>query len=411
MRVRAMQLVDYWVGVPLCWVLSILRPLFDIITLKKKKLPIQNILFIELSEMGSAFIAYSMLQQARNKYPNAKLYFLIFKKNRESCEILKIIPKEQIIDIEDTGFIKFCISTLKTLFKIWSLRIDTVIDMELFSRATAIITFMTFADRRIGFHRYTNEGLYRGKLLTHEVPYNSHQHIALNFLTLLAALESNLNEVPLVKEDLKEQLLPMPVIPAEQDENLLVEQLLHEQGHDHSSGTKIILINPDPGEALPIRGWPLDRFVVATQTLLKEDPLAIAVIIGLGRSSVFAKEFVDNIEAGRCIDLTGKTPRLSTVLALMHKSELLITNDSGPAHLASLANLATVVLFGPETPALYGPLHSNCRVIYAGLSCSPCLSALNHRHTLCKVNKCLQVISVDRVLADARLLLRGVNNQ
>jgi len=63
--------------------------------------------------------------------------------------------------------------------------------------------------------------------------------------------------------------------------------------------------------------------------------------------------------------------------------------------------LRTFVLFGPETPALYGSL-GNSTPLYAGLACSPCVSATNHRKTPCRDNVCLQAISVETVLAQLR---------
>jgi ADP-heptose:LPS heptosyltransferase len=56
---------------------------------------------------------------------------------------------------------------------------------------------------------------------------------------------------------------------------------------------------------------------------------------------------------------------------------MMLTNDSGPAHFAALAQLKTWVLFGPETPTLYGALDPNAEFIYKGLACSPCVSAAN----------------------------------
>ena len=77
----------------------------------------------------------------------------------------------------------------------------------------------------------------------------------------------------------------------------------------------------------------------------------------------------------------------------------MVTNDSGPAHIAAAANLQTIVLFGPETPKLYGPL-GTARVLYAGLACSPCATAYNHRKTACTDNVCMQAISVDTVYSE-----------
>jgi len=76
----------------------------------------------------------------------------------------------------------------------------------------------------------------------------------------------------------------------------------------------------------------------------------------------------------------------------------MVSNDSGPAHFAAASGLPTIVLFGPETPRLYQPL-GRSRAICAGLACSPCVSAHNHRKTGCTDNVCMQAIGVEEVYA------------
>jgi ADP-heptose:LPS heptosyltransferase len=84
----------------------------------------------------------------------------------------------------------------------------------------------------------------------------------------------------------------------------------------------------------------------------------------------------------------------------------MLSNDSGPPHFASVTDMPVYVFFGPETPKLYLPL-GNATPIYAGLSCSPCVSASNHRKTVCTDNVCLKVISADYVLDLLTPLLDG----
>ena len=78
-------------------------------------------------------------------------------------------------------------------------------------------------------------------------------------------------------------------------------------------------------------------------------------------------------------------------------SDVLVTNNSGPAHFATLTPLQVVTLFGPETPALYAARTPRNHVIWAGVPCSPCINAYNDRLSGCQNNICMQKISVDRV--------------
>jgi ADP-heptose:LPS heptosyltransferase len=79
------------------------------------------------------------------------------------------------------------------------------------------------------------------------------------------------------------------------------------------------------------------------------------------------------------------------------RSEILVTNDSGPAHFASLTPIHVVTLFGPETPALFAARSQSTTALWAGIACSPCVSAYNNRQSVCRNNLCMQAISVDDV--------------
>ena len=78
----------------------------------------------------------------------------------------------------------------------------------------------------------------------------------------------------------------------------------------------------------------------------------------------------------------------------------MVTNDSGPAHFASLLQLRTVVLFGPETPRLYSPIGNKHKILYANFACSPCVSVYNGKKSPCNDNRCLKAITVDEVLRE-----------
>ncbi len=86
----------------------------------------------------------------------------------------------------------------------------------------------------------------------------------------------------------------------------------------------------------------------------------------------------------------------------------MLSSDSGPAHFASVTELQTFVIFGPETPALYGSLGKSTS-LYAGLACSPCVSAANHRKTPCTKNICLEIISPDQVFDTLNPLLESIH--
>ena len=128
--------------------------------------------------------------------------------------------------------------------------------------------------------------------------------------------------------------------------------------------------------------------------------------MGLPRSSSYAAKVFPEELAERCIDFCGKTRNLKDVTTLFSFAKLLVTNDSGPGHLASLSKIPAVVLFGPESPKKYGPLGDTVRSLFANFSCSPCYSPANHRYSICTNNRCLQAITVDTVYETCLSLLK-----
>ena len=78
-------------------------------------------------------------------------------------------------------------------------KIDTCIDLELFSRYSGLLAGFAGADNIVAFNNFHGEGLYKGNMVTHKVMYNSHIHISKNFIAMVNALMSDKKELPYSK--------------------------------------------------------------------------------------------------------------------------------------------------------------------------------------------------------------------
>jgi ADP-heptose:LPS heptosyltransferase len=156
------------------------------------------------------------------------------------------------------------------------------------------------------------------------------------------------------------------------------------------------LLNPNAGDLLPLRKWPTDRFVELARRILTAYPDALVVLTGAPSEQTAAESVCREIGSERAVSMAGQTS-LRELLTLYTLADVLVTNDSGPAHFATLTSIPVVVLFGPETPELFGPLSSTARVIWKRLACSPCVSVFNHRFSPCTDNVCMQLIETDEV--------------
>jgi ADP-heptose:LPS heptosyltransferase len=394
MKVDTMRWIDYYVGVPLCFIGTILNNLLHLFRKPDQKKP-QNVLFVELSEMGSAILVDPAMRKLRRE-TGANLYFAIFKKNKASLRLLNTVPDENIYTIRENNMLFFVLDTLR--FFIWTRKrkIDAVIDLELFSRFTALLAGFSGATAKVGFHAYYNEGLYRGNLLTHKVAYNPHIHIAANFIALINALTANKLEIPYSKTLIADEELTLAKAKMSPDEQKVILNIIRDCFADFNpQAHKIVLINPNASELLIQRRWPPLNYVKLIKMILDKCPRVLILITGDPLEREEAQHLKEEVDNDRCINFAGKVgfvqlPHLYSV------SEFMVTNDSGPGHFAAVTDMPTFVIFGPETPALYGSL-GKTTPIFAGLACSPCVSASNHRKTACKDNVCLQVIHPSRV--------------
>ncbi|HMK66492.1 MAG TPA: glycosyltransferase family 9 protein [Thermodesulfobacteriota bacterium] len=401
MNVDLVRKIDYWLGRPACWILTAAGRLLKPFARKTEGAP-RKFLLVELSEMGSAILAFSTMKALQESFPGAGLFFLIFEKNRPSVDILKTIPPENVLVVSEKSPLRFLTGLFKVILRMRREKIDCVFDLELFARITALLTFLSGAPIRVGFHRFRMEGLYRGGLHTHLIQYNYQQHIAKSFLSFVKVLAYPAKDWPTMDEAIRDDELIKPVYRADESAKKNIRDKLKKFYPDLAEDQKLVLFNPSAGE-IPIRAWPIENYIELARRVL-EDPKNVIVLMGAGVDMAATSQVHQALAHERCIQFTGQTtfPELMDLFSIAH---LLITNDSGPAHFASLTPIHNFVFFGPETPRLYRPLGENTHILYSDFPCSPCLTAYNHRNTPCQISKCLQVISVDEVHDQVKLCL------
>jgi lipopolysaccharide heptosyltransferase II len=397
MKLDTQRTLDKVFGIPICFLLSVIAWLLP----NRRYEPPRAILVVLLSEAGSVVCAQPMLRALQRKYPHATLHALVLARNRSFVEILGLIAPERVIAVSDRTFGTMFVDSFRALRRLRSAQIDTVIDCELFSRVSAIYSYLSGAHVRVGFHRHTLEGLYRGSFINRPVLYNPYAHIAAQFLALAAAIDSR--SAPAAKEQ------PLPVrpeiVPLTFDTATLrgaAERLYR----DFPALRKrpLVLIYASGG-FLPIRAWPPAYFQALAHALLR-DGYAIGVI-GLESDRVLNQDIVEHCASPFCVNLAGYTATVRDLVLLFHEAALLVSNDGGPVHFAALTAMPVLALFGPETPVIYGPLAPHADCLFRRLPCSPCLSAYNHRRTPCNGdNQCLKQIPVAEALEAARRLIR-----
>ncbi len=401
MHPQTIRLIDYWLGVPMCALLTLWRRL-----LPARRGDVRKVVFLKFIEQGATVLAQDAIARATAWVGRDHVYFCVFDSNREILEVLDTVPRSNIIVIRDRRLLTCLLDFWKALRTIRAAGIDTSIDMEFFSRASAIFAFLAGATTRVGLHRFTSEYPYRGDLMTHRVQYNPYIHVATQYALLVESARHDPSEVPLLKVPLPAPLMAIPpsFVPTDEEMRRMQERLAPEKAA--RVPRPLVLLNPNASDLLPLRKWPEARFVTLGQRILAAHPTALVVVTGAPSERAGAEAVCEQIGSSRAISLAGKTT-LRELLTLYTLADVMVTNDSGPAHFAALTPLSTVVLFGPETPRLFGALSPSTVVIWKELACSPCVNVFNQRFSPCNDNVCMQAITVDEVCSAVEGCLAG----
>jgi ADP-heptose:LPS heptosyltransferase len=396
MRATTIRFLDYWLGVPSCWLLTRLRRLADLAD-SSRQMPPRKILFLKFIEQGATVLAQDAIRRATQAVGRDNLYFCVFESNREILDVLGTVPRANVIGIRDRGLATFTIDFLRAAALVRRRGIDTVIDMEFFSRASAIFAFLTGAMIRVGLHRFTGELPYRGDLMTHRVQYLPHLHIALQYSVLVEAAFHDAGETPMLKVPLSAACAHAD--PPRGPAGFVADAIDLERMRERiAAGGRypIVILNPNASDLLPLRKWHTAKFIALAERILAAYPKSLIVLTGAPSERDAADAMCRKLGSPRVISLAGQTT-LRELLTLYSVAEVLVTNDSGPGHFSSLTAIRGIVLFGPETPRLFGPLTPTATVIWKELACSPCVSVFNHRLSPCTNNVCMQTITVEEV--------------
>ena len=408
MKISTQRAIDRWVGQVLCWLISVWSSATKRLTPQTeahRNTP-PRILVILLSEMGSVVLAKGMFDALKNAHPGVDLHVLQLKKNQGVMRLLGFVPETNLHSLDDASLGSLLHDLWHTTRTLRNLKFDGVIDCELFSRISALLSYGCGARVRVGFTPHTQEGLYRGSFMNAPVPYNTYQHISLQFIGLAKVMGNALNWTSTQLENKAQRpltrMVPPPIqrglpeLPLDAQEAQAFQNRLSQDFPSFVGNDKRVLLYVSGG-ALPIRAWPEESYIALAQELIANG-CAVGVI-GLPEDTPQAQRVLQAVHHSLCIDLTGYTRNLRELLMLFHQAELLITNDGGPGHFASLTPIDVIAFFGPETGRLYGPISERATVLESGMACSPCLTAYNHRDSFCDGdNQCLKVITVEQTL-------------
>ena len=396
---RKLQFIDRWIGMLVCGILSLIRRLSGLPGTGNVARKPTRILFVKFAEQGSTVLAYHAIRRAIEMVGHENVYFLVFQENRFILDVMQLIPEQNVVTVGHKNIVDAGFQALQALKRIRELQVDAAIDLEFFSRSSAALTYLSGAGSRVGFHTFFGEGPYRGDLMTHRLLYNPYIHTSQNFQLMVEALEQAPDRLPTFGGKIPAEDAVSPQFVASPDVEREVRAIIR-RASGQPGEPSLILLNPNASDLLPLRKWPTDRYVDLARRLLERFNDVCVGLTGAPDEADSIARVAAQVGSPRCFSFAGKTT-LAQLLVLYTLAEVLITNDSGPAHFASMTPITVITLFGPETPLLFRALTPRAIPIYMQLPCSPCVNAYNNRQSPCRDNICMKSITVDHVFTVA----------
>ena len=288
---------------------------------------IKNILFIKFWGIGSIILSAPAVSKVRAAYPGSKIYFLTLESNREVCS--ELISVYEIVTIDISNPFKFISDFFKAMSYLRKVRFNTVYDFEFYTYFSAIIVSLLKGRRSFGFDNLKNN---RKIIFTDTILFNNKVHTKDNFVNLVSA-----------DERVKELKLP--------DKKL--SDTISFTGK--KNGEFIITVNPNAGKLAFERRLPQEKFIEIIDHITKKFQCKVK-LIGSKEEVNYVEDIYLNLENKSLVyNLCGKTS-VRELFDAINSSACLITNDSGPLHIASALNIPVIAFFGPESPRRYGPL-------------------------------------------------------
>lgn len=336
----------------------------------------KSILVLRFWGVGETILTLPMLKELKEAMPDAKITVLCTRRN------------------QDVFFAQPFIDACKPIWT-WSLPVlvltslwkyDLAIDTEPHFAISAILAFF-MGKRSIGFD-YGE----RAKLYDANIHYDDRQHVVYTFCDLLSPLGIAARPKELVRPRYGEEARKATDLRFEAD-NI----------RPRSGGRLMIGIHAFCGPTARWRAWPKERFAALIDRITAEYKCTV-ILTGSGVEAAGNAEIISMLKRKGGVY---RFPDLSTasLFYLISQYDLMISNDTGPMHMAAAQDVPTIGLFGPNTPDRFGPFPPERNVaLYHQAPGHPVINVHLNEFRQCD-GECMRLITVDEVFAAASGIL------
>lgn len=332
--------------------------------------PIRRIAVMKFFGMGSIVVASRSLAALRDCYPGAEIHFVTFKSNQGILDILGMTDVNHYVDPETPQ--SFLATTLQVAAALRRARCDLALDLEFFAKFPLVLGSLAGIPKKAGFF-LTSEN-WRRELLDFAGCYNSYFHTSDIFLSLVYLCTTGDYYYLGFNEWAAKYRYPR--IEPSAIERAQLRAKLAGLGIGRGDPLFVINANTSPDLAPEARKWPKQRYAQLADELAAHTPGARVCFIGTPAERPYVESVAELCKTPRRHVLAGELS-LRELLVLFAESRLVVSNDSGPMHLACLVDAPIIGLFFADSPVLFAPLGSRVRSVAPDLYSIPLFSVYN----------------------------------
>jgi len=348
----------------------------------------REVVVCKLVGMGSILQATPLLRSLKQRFPGARVTFLSLKGNAGLLKRLEGV--DEVLCLDDSSAPAMLWTTATTLVTLIGRRVDHYFDLEVYSGFTCLLSLFSLARNRLGFYRHSNR--FKKGIYSQLVYFNTRMPVRRLYLQLgrVAGVASHSDDA-------------LGSIRVEDSERKSLDQKLAEIGLKPEE--RYVLVNANASDLLIERRWPSARYAEAIAAIACEGHNVI--LIGVKAEAAHIQDLFTRIPEefrARVFNTAGMLS-LGELFAAIERAACVLTNDTGPMHMAFALKRPAVCLFGPGDPTHYGIESERIVILYAPVPCSPCIYEVDEPP--CHGNNfCMRRISTESVTTSVLTLLR-----
>lgn len=385
MNYRTKLFVDRFIGPPVGFISNIAALLAGAVLRRDhsfRPLDGKEVIICKIVGMGSIVEFAPSLKALKRKYPSAKVTFVTSSSNAECMQMLGDYV-DDVLFINDRNLAGLILSTYSVIFRMIRKKADTFINLEVYSYFTTFLSLLSLARNRYGYYRKSTA--FRKGIDTHHVYFNTKKPIREVYAEVMKSIG--------VTEIDHSTVFPFYI---SKDQMTIVDEFLCNTKVD-----RFVIINSNASDLMPERKWEVENWKIVIQHFIRNTNFTVLLSGSLPENRIVADNFKHELATftDRVCNIAGQF-KLDAFVFLLQKTEMIISNDSGPLHLAFSQHTKSVSLWGPTDPAHLSIKRPFNRDVYKNVYCSPCLHHAD-RPPCNGNNICMKQISAMEVIEKA----------